>query len=109
MLLCSFAKLRRATVRFVLSAFNNSAPSGRIFMKFDARVFFFFFFKSVEKVKISLKSDKNNGTLHEDVCSFVTVSRRILFTVRSVSDSGCRENQNTHFAFNNFLPKTCCF
>jgi len=35
----SFAKLRKATTCFVmsvrLSAWNNSAPTGRIFMKFD--------------------------------------------------------------------------
>jgi len=39
----AFAKLRRATVSFVmsvLSAWNNSAPTGRIFVKFDVSVFF---------------------------------------------------------------------
>jgi len=35
--------------------------TGRIFMKSDFEVFFFFFFwKSVEKIQILLKSDKNN-------------------------------------------------
>jgi hypothetical protein len=37
---------------------NNSAPAGWIFMKFDT---WFFFSKSVEKIQVSLKSDKNNG------------------------------------------------
>jgi len=40
------------------SAWNNSAPTGRIFMKFD---FWVFFEKSVQKIQVSLKSDKNNG------------------------------------------------
>jgi hypothetical protein len=40
------------------STWNNSAPSGRIFMKFDTGVFFG---KSVEKIQVSLKSEKNNG------------------------------------------------
>jgi hypothetical protein len=38
-LLRTFAKLRKATISFVMSvrpsAWNNSAPTGRIFMKFD--------------------------------------------------------------------------
>jgi len=42
-------------------AWNNSAPTGRIFKKFDIRLFLFFFRKSVEKIKVALKSDKNNG------------------------------------------------
>jgi hypothetical protein len=33
------------------------APTGRIFMKYDILEFF----ESVEKIQISLKSDKNNG------------------------------------------------
>jgi len=38
------------------SARNNSAPTGRIFMKFDMSVFR----KFVVKIQVSLKSDKNN-------------------------------------------------
>ena len=40
----AFAKLRLATISFVmsvcLSAWNNSAPTGRSFTTFDVRVFF---------------------------------------------------------------------
>ena len=39
-----FAKLRKVAISFVmsvcLSALNNSAPTARIFMKFDVGVFF---------------------------------------------------------------------
>jgi len=28
--------------------------------------------------------------------------------MKNVSDSSCRENQNTHFMFNNFFPKIIC-
>jgi hypothetical protein len=35
-----YAKLRKATDSPYLSAWNNSAPTGRIFMKFDIWVFF---------------------------------------------------------------------
>jgi hypothetical protein len=39
-----------------LSACNNSAPTGRIFMKYDICLCL-----SVEKIQVSVKSDKNNG------------------------------------------------
>jgi hypothetical protein len=39
-----------------LSAWNKLAPTGRIFMTFRS-----FFQKSVEKIQVSLTSDKNNG------------------------------------------------
>jgi hypothetical protein len=34
-----------------------------------------------------------------------TVSRWILFRIRAVWDKSSRENHNTHFLFNNFLPE----
>jgi hypothetical protein len=56
---CAFAKLRQSNVSFVmsvcLSAWNSSASTGRIFLKF-LRIFR----KSVDKIQVSLKSDKNN-------------------------------------------------
>jgi hypothetical protein len=54
------------------STWNDLAPTGRTFMKFDIRRFFS---KCVEKVQVSLKSDKNNGTSHEDLRTFMRVSR----------------------------------
>ena len=43
----------------------------------------FFFPKSVQKNQVSLKSDMN---LHEDLCTFMTVSRWILLRMRNVSE-----------------------
>jgi hypothetical protein len=40
------------------SAMNNSAPTARILMKFDISVFFR---KYVDRIQISLKSDKKSG------------------------------------------------
>jgi len=40
------------------STWNNLAPIGGIFMKFDI---WSIFQKSVEKIKVSLNSDENNG------------------------------------------------
>ena len=43
---------------FCLFVWNNTAPIGRIFIKFDIRVFFFFFRKSVDSIQVSLTPDK---------------------------------------------------
>ena len=56
-----FRKIAISDYQLVLvrpSAWNNSAPTGRIFMKFDISVFFE---KYVEKIPVSLNFDKNNG------------------------------------------------
>jgi hypothetical protein len=101
-----YAKLRWATISFVmsvsLSAWNNSAQTGWILKKFDI----WEFFKNLwRKFQVLLKSDKNNGTLHEDLCTFVIISRWILLRMRTISDQSCRENQNTYFVFDNFLSE----
>ena len=60
-LLGAFAKLRKASVGFVmsvrLSAWKNSAPTWRIFTKFG--IWAFFLEKPI-KIQVSLKSDKLN-------------------------------------------------
>ena len=54
-----FAKLRKATLSFVMSVRSEQFVSHwRIFMKSDIWIFFR---KSVEKIQVSLKSDKNKG------------------------------------------------
>jgi hypothetical protein len=58
------------------------------------------FRKSVEKIP-----NKITGTLNEDVFTFMTVSREMILRMRNVLGEGCRENENTHFMFNNFFPK----
>jgi hypothetical protein len=58
-LLGAFAKLRKASINYVMSVrlplWNNPASTGRTLMKFKLSS------KSVEKIDVSLKSDKNNG------------------------------------------------
>jgi hypothetical protein len=49
------------------------------------------------------------GTVYENQYTFVIISRCIIFRIRSVSYKSCRENQNTHFVFGNFLPKIVPF
>ena len=68
----AFAKLRKAIFRFVMSvrpsAWKNSASSGWILMALDIELIFF---KIVEKIHIL----RITGTLHEDVSTFMTISR----------------------------------
>jgi hypothetical protein len=72
------------------------------------------FFKSVEKIQVSLKSDKNNGYF---TCRrlyiyiyifFFIIPHSVLLRMRNVADKSCRENQDTHFKINNFFKKSCC-
>ena len=49
------------------------------------------------------------GSLHEYVCKFMTVDRKVLLRMRNVTDKNLRENQNMfffvqHFFFHKVLP-----
>ena len=88
--------LRRVGPPVHPSAWNNSTYTERIFKKFDI---WLFFEKLSRKFQVSLKSDKNNGYFP---CMFMVISRSVHLRMRNVWDKSCRENQNTHFMFNNF-------
>jgi len=45
------------------------------------------------------------GTSHEDVRTFMKISRRILLRMRDVADRICIENQNTRPISDNVSPK----
>jgi hypothetical protein len=67
------------------------------------------FKKSVGKIKVSLKSDKNKRyftwrPIH--IYPRIIISRSVFLRIRNVSDKSCTENQNVHFRFNNFLRKS---
>ena len=84
-----------------LSAWNNSAPTGCIFMKFDVWVFF----ENVSK-KFNFHDENStriSGTLQEDQYTFFTISRSVLLRMRNVSDEKFRENQNINVIFSNFF------
>jgi hypothetical protein len=98
----AFAELRKATISFDNvrpsvrpSAWNKSAPTRRIFMKFDIWVLF----DTGEKRQVSLLSGKN-----KEYFTFLSVPRSILFRMRNISDKSFREKQNTHFIFSNSPP-----
>jgi hypothetical protein len=81
------------------TVWNNSVPTGRIFMKFDMSIFW----KSVEKIQVSLQSDKSNIYFIRRQIKFFITSRSVVVRVKSVSDKICRENQNTCFMSSKFF------
>ena len=97
----NFKRIRKTAKRDYLalscpSARNHSAPTGRIFVKFDMTIF--------EHLSRKLRFQENQtritGNLHEDQYTFLIISCSILLRMRSFTQN-CRENQNTHFMFNN--------
>jgi len=104
----AFAKLGKVTTGFAisvrLSAWNNSASTGLIFTICHIWVFFE---KSVQKIQVSLKSDKNKGYNTRTNIHFFIISRSIVPNMRNVSDKRYTENQNAHFMFNNVFWRSC--
>jgi hypothetical protein len=104
--------LRKATINFVMSvrlsirksAWNNSAPTGRIFTKFDN------FSKIRWEDSGFTKIGQEKMQLYLEIISiFFIISRSFLLRMRNSSDKSCRENTNTHFVFSNvFSRKSCC-
>jgi hypothetical protein len=90
-----------------MSVCNNSAPTGRIFVKFYIWVFFE---NLLRKFVYDLNLTRTAGNLRKDLCTFMIISHRILLRMRSVSNKNCRENQNTYILFSNFFfPKIVWF
>jgi hypothetical protein len=95
-------------VRTVLaSSCLSIQPHGRAWLQlngFSWNLIHEDFSKIVVKIQVLWKYDKNiTGTLHEDLCAFMTICRRIILRMRNVSYESCRENQNAHFMFSNFF------
>ena len=93
-------QLRHVCPSISLSAWNNSAATGRIFVYFQ---FLNIFRKSVEKIRVSLKSDKNNRCFTwTPIYIFDHVSPGSSEN-ENFSDKNYRENQNTPFIFSHFF------
>jgi hypothetical protein len=85
-----------------LSAWNNSAPTGRIFIKLNIWVFFL-------NLSRNYKFHYNRTDyrlLHVKINNICIISRSVPLRMRNVSDKSCRENQKKHFVFSKtFLKK----
>jgi hypothetical protein len=137
-LLGAFAKLEKVTITFVIPACLPACPSvhpslrpsvspsvplivqpsvspsvrlhetTRLPLNVFSWNLMFKYRKSVEKIQVYYYLTIT-GTLHEDLRTIMVISRWILLRFRNVSNECCRENQNTHFMFNNFFPKIVPF
>ena len=83
--------------RILVSSGTNGLPLN----EFTRNLIFEYFWKIGREYSGPIKSDKNNGTLHEDQCTYLIISRSVLLRMRNASDKSCRENRNTPFMFNN--------
>jgi hypothetical protein len=102
-------KLRKAIISFVMSV----CPHGATRLPLDLcswNLTLEDFLKILRK-KFSFRYNlsRKTCTLHEDVCTFMTVSRSVLLRMKTASDKSCRENQNKHFMINNVFTKNVAF
>ena len=67
------------------------------------------FRKSVEEMQVSSKSDKTNGTVHEDRQTILILSRLILFRMSNVSENQIQRKSQHKFCVSNFFfsRKSC--
>jgi len=108
----AFVKLGNATISFVMCVCPSVCMEQLVshWTDFHEIWYLSIFRKSVEKIQVSLKSNKNNsGTLLEDHYTFFIVSRSVLLRMKNVSDKRCRETRKTHFMFNNSFQKITPF
>jgi hypothetical protein len=67
-----------------------------------------YFSKTAKKIQVALKSEKNNGYFTWR-CSTFIISHSVLLRIGICSNKNCRENQNTHFMFNNLFHEAVPF
>ena len=87
------------------SAWNNSPPTGRIFLKFwYSRIFR----KSVDKIQVSLNSDTNTEYFTVRLISIFYLFRQSIIKVRLVPGEILEKNE-THFLSGNIFFETRAF
>jgi hypothetical protein len=95
---CAQRLLASSCISIRLSTWNNSAPTGQIFMKLSISLFSE---NMSRKFKVQLNLTRIIGTVYEDQYTFFIISRSVLFRMRNVSEAKCKESENTHVMFNN--------
>jgi hypothetical protein len=102
-------KLRKVTICIIMSL----SPSvymeqlGSHWVDCNESWYLSIFQNPLEKNHVRLKWDKNKGYFTWRPVYIFIISCSVLFRMQNVLDGSCRENQNTHFMFNNFFWKLC--
>ena len=85
-------------------------PHGKTWLPLDGLPWNLSIFqKSVHKSQVSWKSDETNEHFTWRPKHVLITSHSFLRKTGNVSDKSCRENQNTHFTFSNFLSQIVLF
>ena len=106
--LSAFEKLRK---RLSASSRLSVRPYGTTWLKLDGfslNFIFATFQKSVEKIQVSLDLTRITITLNKDLRTLM-IFCYIRLRMRNISDKSCRENETTHFTFNNLFLKIVPF
>ena len=103
--LVAFANLRKATVSFVMSL----RPYGTTRVRLDGFLWnlILCFSKMWRKFECHYNPTRITGSLHEDLCVFMAVSRWILLKMRNVSAKRCREKSKHILCSITFFRKSC--
>jgi len=105
-----FTKLLKATISFITSV----CPSVRMeqlgshWTDFHEIWHSTIFGNLVEKIQVSLISDRNNGSAHEGQYTFPITSRSVLLRMRNVSDKSV-EKINKHCTIDKFSFRKLCY
>ena len=94
--------------RLLASSCLSVSPHGTIRLNPDVlswSLIFEYFSTIWREFRVSLIADKNNGYFTWKITPFFITSRSIVFKIKNASDQSGRENQNTHFVFNNIFRK----
>jgi len=104
------AKSPEATLSFVMSTFILSVrveQTGSHLTDFHEVWYLYIFKYSVKKIKIKLKSDRNNWYFHEDLFRFMKLFRRIPHRMRNVSAKSYGEFKTHVLCLITPLRKSC--
>jgi len=105
----AFAKLRKATISFVLSFCLSVLPHGTTQLPLDGlswNWYFSNFRESVEKIQVSLKSDKNNGYCTRILVYIFNNITLNSFWNEKMFRANIAEKIKTHFIFSNVFQKS---
>ena len=96
-----FAKLRIATISFVMSLRSSVCRHGTSRLtpdRFSRNLIFKYFSKKCrENFKFHSTMTRIAGTLHEDQYKFLIISHSVRLRKRYVSEKSCSGTLNTHF------------
>ena len=90
---CEKRPLASSCLSVCPSAWNNSAPTGRIFIWFDIAVFFE---NLLRKFQFHYTLTRMTGTLHPARYTFLIISRSVLLGIKNASNKSCNVPRGHH-------------